>query len=51
MRFNSGKYDYSHRNISEECKGSVEISLTEDGSKVEGIKHNFRENKIQVWST
>lgn len=48
VRFNGGKSDYSHRNISEECKGSVEISLTEEGT---WIKHNFRVNKIQVWST
>lgn len=24
MRFNCGKYDHSHRNISEKCKESVE---------------------------
>lgn len=27
MRFNCGKYDHSHRNMSEDCKGSVEMKL------------------------
>lgn len=38
MRFNSGKYDYSYRNISEECKESVETRLTRRRYKDQRLK-------------
>lgn len=54
MRFNYGKYDHSYKSISEKMqrkyRNKANIKKV-PGSKIEGIKHNFIVNKIQVRST
>lgn len=49
-RFNCGSYDHSLRNMQRKCRNKANTKKVH-GSKVEGIKHNFKVNKIQVWST
>lgn len=53
MRFNCGKHDHSQKDfwgMQRKC-GNKANKKKVHRSKVEGIKNNFRVNKIQVWST